>query len=279
MKKELLIPFNIQFFADEGESGSVESPEVAEPEVEEGDPEVEQPEVQQPDENALYADARRRAEAEANAKYTRQQAEMDNRVASMFGNYRHPVTGQPIRTMNEYLDAIEIQERNKINQQMQEAGVDPSIIDRAVANSPLMRQAQVALDHASNLNAQRALDADFAEIMRLDPSLNSVADIQALPNFPDMVAYCARTGASVVDAYKVMNFDRIMQAKTGAATQAAINSAKSKGHMAQVGGIVNDDGTMDIPAAELQKWKEWYPEKSNKELRSLYNKAMRLKGD
>lgn len=278
MKKELLIPYNIQFFAEDAEGDSVETPDVADPGMDEGEPDEVQT-VQTPDENALYADARRRAEAEANARFQRQQAEMDNRVASMFGNYTHPTTGQPIRTMSEYLDAIEIQERNKVNQQMQEAGVDPSIIDRAVANSPLMRQAQFAIDQASNINAQRALDADFAEIMRLDPSLNSVADIQALPNFPDMVAYCARTGASAVDAYKVMNFDRIMQAKTGAATQAAINSAKSKGHMANVGGIVNEDGSVDIPAAELQKWQDWYPEKSKKELKALYNKAMKLKGE
>ena len=84
-----LIPLNLQFFA-EGE----EVQEVAEPGTEDGAVTTEtetteengsgEPQEQSDDMNRIYADARRRAEAEAERKYSQKQAELDRQFAERF---------------------------------------------------------------------------------------------------------------------------------------------------------------------------------------------------
>jgi hypothetical protein len=77
----------------------------------------------------------------------------------------------------------------------------------------------------------------------------------------------------LADAYKLVNFDRLSSIKTQAAQQQAINQAKSKGHLSQTSGLADQDKTSDIPDSVLSQWKEWFPEKSMKELKALYNKS------
>lgn len=290
MKKELLLPYDIQFFAEgEGEGEAGNGAEGSEPEAGAGedeggnetDPAEPSGEAEQPDQSgksALYANARRRAEAEAKASYDRREAARNSRIAERFKGLTNPETGAPITTVDEYFEALDAQERAAARAQLQKNGVDPQVIDRAIANSPMMRQAQEALVQAADVNAQQKIREDFKAIMALDPSLTSEQDITGLPNFADMVRYVQQTGVSIVDAYKVVNYDRLMQNRTQAATQAAINSAKSKSHMAQIGGVAKQNEASDIPASELDMWKEWYPDKSMKELTKLYNQAMQAKG-
>ena len=86
------------------------------------------------DQNAIYAQARRAADRRMN--------ELDSRVASRFGNMRNPETGQPIRTTQDYFDALDAQERMNARREVQRRGVDPGLIDRMIANNPVIRQAQ-----------------------------------------------------------------------------------------------------------------------------------------
>lgn len=283
---------NLQFFAEDAETdtgvtdpdtadleGEVETSDVSETEdteVTETPDENDAEPVQQqtPEQNRIFANMRRRAEEEARNKYQAEQARIDAMYAEKFKGYVNPETGAPIMSAADYVEAMAAQDRMEAKQQMRDAGVDPGIIDKAIANSPLMQQAQAAIEMSNQMQSQKMIEEDMRNIIAFDPSVSSQQDIVSQDNFGDVVEYCnSHPGMRLADAYKLVNFDRLSSIKTQAAQQQAINQAKSKGHLSQTSGLADQDKTSDIPDGVLSQWKEWFPEKSMKELKALYNKS------
>lgn len=276
MKKELL-PLNLQFF---GETESVNESEAAEPTGEEAVPETgvneaEPAEQQTPEQNAAYAAMRRKAEADAQRKYQSEQQRLDAMYAKRFEGLTNPETGQPIRTPAEYLEALDAQDRLQAKEEMQQAGIDPSVIDRAIANSPIVREAQAAMDQLNQIQSQRMIEEDIRTVIQFDPSVNNEQDILSQENFGDVMDYVtSHPGMRFAEAYKLVNFDRLASQRATAAKQQTINQAKSKGHLSSPAGLSNDDNSVDIPPEKLEMWRDFFPDKSAKELREMYNKSI-----
>ena len=271
------LKMDLQFFAEGGETS--ETPEAAEPETSEAETETEggeesAPAAQTAEQNHVFAEIRRRAEADAQKKYNARQAEIDRQYAERFKGYTNPETGAPILTAADYMEAMAAQERAQAKAQMKEAGIDPDMLDRAIANSPVVRRAEEVERQNQAYQAQQMLDEDMKAIIDFDPTVGSAQDVIAQPNFQDVVLYCqAHPGTRMSDAYKLVNFDRISQARLQAGKQAAINQAKSKDHLTVVAGTNDTDKSRDIPADQIDQWKRWFPNKSAKELKALYNKT------
>ena len=293
MKKNLL-DMNLQFFADEG----AEDPEVAEPEEstgeepeeepqEEGEPEensdggegtepAEPAPQQAPDQNAVYANIRRQAEADAQKNFQAQQQQIDRQYEQMFSGFTNPITGAPIKSAADYAAAMAAQERLQMQEQLQQAGLDPTVIDRAIANSPLMQQAQQAIERNNDIEATNMLNEDMANVLSLDTSMHSVEDIKNSDTFIDVVKYCnEHPGMRFKDAYKIVNFDRLTSTKIQAAKQGAINSVKGKTHLSTASGVAGNDNEVDIPVSEISKWKDFFPDATPKELRAKYNHMLK----
>lgn len=276
MKKELL-PLNLQFF---GETESVNESEAAEPTGEEAVPETgvneaEPAEQQTPEQNAAYAAMRRKAEADAQRKYQSEQQRLDAMYAKRFEGLTNPETGQPIRTPAEYLEALDAQDRLQAKEEMQQAGIDPSVIDRAIANSPIVREAQAAMDQLNQIQSQRMIEEDIRTVIQFDPSVNNEQDILSQENFGDVMDYVtSHPGMRFAEAYKLVNFDRLASQRATAAKQQTINQAKSKGHLSSPAGLSNEDNSVDIPPEKLDMWRDFFPDKSAKELREMYNKSI-----
>ena len=273
---------NLQFFGEEGETPEVAEPEVVETEepeeVEEVDTETPEP-TQSAEENAVYAKIRRKAEEDAKHKYEMQsqqeRARMDAFYAEQCKGKVNPETGMPIRTEAEYREALAAQERVQLKAQMQDSGVDPSLIDRAIMNNPVVQQAQQAIIENQNVQVERMMQEDIEAIIALDPTVNSREEVEAQDTYQDCVRYCVNhPGIRLSDAYKIVNFDRLASTRTEAAKQSAINAAKSKGHLSTPNGSQGGNELSDIPESILNDWKEWFPEKSPKELKALYNKSI-----
>lgn len=283
MRKEMdLIPMNLQFFAEgEGEGDSANTEAVAEPQTEpvstsepdgtEGvteEPADPQPKGQSPEANAAFAEMRRRAEAAE-----RKNAEIDAIFAQQYGGFTNPETGQPIRGAKDYYEAVAAQERMKVRSEMQEKGVDPQLIDNMIANSPLVRESRQAVAELNNIRAQQQLDADFNQILALDPTLGSKDDILNDPAMP-LIVQKVQSGMSLVDAYKIVNFEKLSSSREAAAKQATINQVKGKSHLATGTSLnVNEEGE-DIPAELQEMYKDAFPDKTPQERRALYNKAL-----
>ena len=273
--KENLFDLDLQYFA-EGEDTGVEESEAAEPmedetteasetETDEDTGAVE-PEPQSAEENARYAAIRRRAEEEARRKYETEIGSLNQQITAMCQGITHPVTGQPITNVRDYVDALSVQQRQANEQELQAKGVDPSIIDRMIAANPTVMQAQQVIEHAQKAEAKATLERDVAEIGKIDPSIKSLGDLASLPNFPQMYEFCERNpGASIVDAYKIFNFDNRSQA----ARQQAINQMRGKDHLAsQSTGVAQSDEYVEVPAEIMSRMKS--EGKTEKQIRELY---------
>ena len=259
--------------ADQSE-GTEETTEVEETETgaeESGDSE---PQEQSAEENARYAAIRRRAEEEARRKYTAEINRMNQQVAAMCQGLTHPVTGQPITSVRDYMDALAIQQRQASEQVLEEKGIDPQMIDRMIASNPVVMQAQQVIEQTKQNEAEAQLQRDIAEISKIDPNIKSLGDLANLPNFQDMVNYVAQMDgkASIVDAYKLINFESFMNHTNVAARQQAINQMRGKDHLATQSGVATEDDDIDVPADIMARWKE--DGKSEKQIRALYRSVM-----
>ena len=245
------------------ESETSESEGVAEAETTEEQPEL--------DRNAIFADARRRAEAE----FKRKQAAIDAQFAERFKDYKNPMTGQPIKTAQDYYDALSAQEQMQTRRTLAEKGIDPDIIEKAVNNNPAIKAANLVIAEQRIQNVKTYLDKQVAEVSKIDPDIHSVQDIEASDRYPQILAYVNNNRLSVVDAYRLVYADKLNEKKTAAVKQQAINNAKSQSHLkATESGTGSGDDLVNIPENQLAKWREFFPEKSDKELREIYNNSL-----
>ena len=242
----------------EVDTQGVEDAEPAEPQESEETNEAPEPQV---DVNAIAAAARRKAEAEMKAR--------DAEYARRFGNLVNPKTGQPIRSERDYLAALDAQEELKAKEQLKQSGVDPNLLDSFIANNPAVRQAQAVMAQAQQQATIGQINADVAELGKLDPSIVS---LETVP--PDVIRMSMERQMSLVDAYKIVNFGQVNSSQQAAIQQAAINQAKGKSHLNPVNGVAVQDNSVDIPQSELARWKAYFPEKSAEELKKLYNDTL-----
>ena len=265
-------------FEGVNESVPAEQTEVSEPEVnEEGTTEEvteETPEVteEQPeDRNAIFANMRRKAEAEARAR----QAALDRQYAEKFKDYKNPITGQPITSAQDYFDALAAQEQLQTKKTLTEKGIDPSIIDRAVNNNPAIKAANLVIAEQRIKEVMASLEKQVEEISKLDPDIKSAADIEKSERYPEVLKYVKENRLSVVDAYKLVYADKLNDKKTAAIEQRAINNAKSQQHLkATDGGNKSKSELREIPSSELSEWRKFFGDKSDAELRELYNNSL-----
>ena len=259
--------------AEQTEEASVET-EVTESETE-GNPEGNESEVteEQPelDRNAIYADARRRAEAE----YKHKQSAIDAQYAEKFKDYKNPITGRPITSAQDYFDALSAQEQLATKKTLADKGLDPELIEKAVNNSPAIKAANLVIQQQRLEEVKNFLDKQVEEVSKLDPDIKSAKDIESSERYPEILKYLNDNRLNLVDAYKLVYADKLISQKTAAAKQQAINSAKSQSHLkATEGGNNASDGLKEIPANQIDKWKAFFPNKTMKELREAYNNSL-----
>lgn len=275
--KNKLLPINLQFFA-EGDEPDVEIDDGGNDPVDNAEPEgdLEEPEEdgelddepQDSDTNAQFAAARRRAEAEFKAELERRDAE----YARRFKDVVNPITGLPIKSEKDYFEALDAQETLRLNEQVQSAGIDPSVIEQMIARSPMVAQANMILETQRRNEADRLIAEGVAEISKIDPDIKSLQDIpqEQMPRIIERV----KAGLSLSDAYKIENMDKLIGKSNDAATQRAINNAKNKNHLNTHSGISDNENLQEIPSEALEAWKMAYPELSYKELRKKYNDTL-----
>ena len=284
-KNDGLFRYNLQFFAEDGEGTSETTQETAAPETSESEVTTEEgttegetgtseepttPPVQSEEANRAFASMRREAEAAR-----KQLAEIDNAYARQYAGYKNPETGAPIRSAKDYIEAMAAQERIQAREKLRENNIDPEIVDRMIANSPVVRQAEAATAELNNYRAQQMIEADMKKVLALDPSKNSVDEIYSDPSYASVVEYIGtHPGTRFDEAYKLVNFDRLSGLKTAAAKQAVVNQVKGQAHLSNASGVTTNDNLEDIPSNMLEGFKDMFPDKSMKELKALYNKTL-----
>ena len=227
-------------------------------------------EEQPEDRNAAFARVRREAEAKANRKMSA----LDAEVAERFKGLSNPITGQPITSVREYFDALDAQDKLATQKKLADNGIDPELIDKAVNNSPAVKAATLVLQEQRLKEVQTYLEKQVEEVGKIDPDIHSAADIEKSERYPEIYRYVNENHLSVVDAYKLAYADKLNERKTAAVKQQAINNAKSQQHLTATEGNVKSSDLKEVPSSVIEKWRMFFPDKTDAQIRELYNNSL-----
>ena len=131
-------------------------------------------------------------------------------------------------------------------------------------------QQAAEVEQRRQAEAKARVDAELAEIHKMDPTINTVEDLLSMPSakaFYDLV----RKGNSFLDAFRLANFDRLQTARAEAARQQAMNNARGKDHLTGTG-TPQGTGAATVPADEMRAFKLFNPTATEAEITAWYNK-------
>lgn len=196
---------------------------------------------------------------------------------------KNTVTGQPITNMEEFRAWNEQFNRAKLERELKEGKLTPEGLETAIGSHPAIKQVQqLAEDRQAQEQAQKAdeikarIDAEVAEIHKLDASINSLEDLLRAPYGQELYAMTQR-GYSIKDAHFLLNHERLEQAKLEAARQQVMAGARSKDHLTATG-TPRGGGAISVPSSDLAMFRQFNPGASDAQIQEYYNKYMKAKG-
>jgi hypothetical protein len=223
---------------------SVQKVEVAE------QPKVEEKPVQSKEENAKFAEIRRRAEQEAIDKF--------------IANQGYVFDGKPIKTKAEYDEAMRINQERERRAALEEKGIDPTIVDEYVNNNPTVKEAREALNKQKQEQFSQKNKVEFLEYFRNNNNRDFDPGKDSIPNevWELSEAYeksNGKEGKSLVDAY-MRHENSILRKKLqdiekGTKTQEinSVNAATSTGSVTGNGKPVTKEITAESIATMSEK--------------------------
>lgn len=212
--------------------------------------------------NAEMAAQRRRQEEAARVQQAR-----DELIRETYAGQVNPYTNKPILTE---ADFRQYQQQYQ-QEQLQNAGINPELINEMVNNHPAIKQAQAVMAQQHVERGQQLLTEGIREISKFDSDIKSFDDLYKSEHFAQVNEMVNR-GYSLPDAYRLANMDKLMQRKQAAAKQQVINQATGKQHMRATG--QNGAGAdLQVPADVLSIYREMMPGMTDAQIREHYNKT------
>lgn len=263
-----------------------EEQEAAAPAVEgEEDPEQPQTEAQEQepktDRDAQFAAARRKAEAERDAAIARAKEDAQRQVDEFFKNsgLMNPYTGQPITTRAEYEAYRERFEADQKAKLMEKAGITQEEFQAFVQGLPEVRaarqakaEAEAAARQAREQEAKARVDEQLRQIQAIDPTVKELGDLAKLDTYPKLYDMVKR-GYSILDAYRLANYDTLTQRAAEASRKAAINSVQSKQHLKATES--RGGGAIPVPDSVLEEYRVLNPGATKEEIQKHYQSYMK----
>lgn len=241
--------------------------------------------VQSAEENSKYAAARRKAEAERDAAVAKAKSEAEvEKQKAVDEVYKdlgltNPYTKQPITTKAEYDAWRQQADIEKKSAMLKKSGMSEGEFENFVANLPEVKsaremkaQAEEVLKQAQAENARVKVNEQIAEISKLDPSIKSLDDLRAMENYNELYDRVKR-GQSLVEAYKLTNFDRLTKASADTARQATLNSVAGKSHLDKTS--TRGTGASAVPAGIAEMYRMLNPNATDAEIQKHYNKQLK----
>lgn len=209
---------------------------------------------------------------------------------------KDPYTDRIIQTQADYeayqrayaADEERIQ-RERRQEALAKLGLDEetlaSLIHGAVASDPAVQEARMAAERAKAQEAaaqQRAAHDWYGKQIQAINAMDPGANIQSVDDLSkrDPAAFRRMLGAvsggmSLVEAYRTIHFDRLIQAQIQAAEQRVRNQAAGKGHMAPLGGKTGPGDDVTVPAEVMRSFRDLNPGMSEEEIRKQYAATLR----
>ena len=304
---------NDQSVAVSESSGNADTSEpVADPAQEPASGEPVSPSVQSVEERRANAARRRQEEQQAAidaavaAARQEERQRADQALENLFtqAGMRNTFTGEPIKTLADF-NAWQTRFRNEqLQSQLAKGELTVDSLNALVDDHPVVKQAKAVLaatqpesgagvpqseapdstvsaspaTPAQPSAAQQAADnariqAEIAEISKLDPSVRNLGDILNSPTGKEFYANVQK-GYSFLDAFRLANFERITASRAEAARQQAVMNSRGKDHMNGVN-TNRSDGALSVPAADMAMFRTFNPNATQADIQAYYNKYMK----
>jgi len=208
-------------------------------------------------------------------------AEAERLINEAFKNsgLTNPYTKTPINSKAEY-DAYKAQhEAEKKSRFLKKSGMSDAEFDEFVSSLPEVQKAkqaqQTAEEAARQAQEQQArlkIDEQLKEISALDPSVKELKDISKMPTYSKFYDLVKR-GNTLVDAFKLANYEALTSGIAAASKQAAINAAQSKQHLDQT--AARGTGAVSVPPEVREAYRAFNPNATEAEIQQHYNNYMK----
>lgn len=267
-------------------TAAAEAPEEPEDEAEEVAGEGKQPLT--PEQRRANAAKRRQREQQAQQAAIDQavqaavRQEKDRQEADMQAFFakaglKNTITGEPITNMEQFNAWNQQFNDAKLQRDLKSGKLTPEALATAIGNHPVVKQAQQLIDQnaavkkAEQATAARAkIDAEIAEIHKLDESVDTLEDLMKAPYWQELYSM-TKKGYSLRDAHFLLNHERLEKAKVEAAKQQTMNNARGKDHMTGTA-TPRGGGSVSVPAADLAMFRQFNPGATDAQIQAYYNK-------
>ena len=238
--------------------------------------------VQSSEENAKYAAARRKAEAERDLAVQKareevraqMQEELTESIKAL--GLINPYTKKPITNqaeLNEYRQRFDIEKKSRF---AKKAGMNEEEFDAFVSDLPEVKEAREKAKQAEEAQkavaaerAKQEIDRQLAEIREMDPSIQSINDLTKMENYQRFYDLVKR-GNTLTDAFRLANMDRQTAQVRGQAQQAALNKVASKSHLDRT--TTRGAGAVQVPADVMAQYRFFNPDATEAEIRQHWAK-------
>ena len=161
-------------------------------------------------------------------------------------------------------------------EQLQRLGVEDSeafekYLNNVIESNPEIIKAREIIAEQKQREAERQLNDQLIEISKLDNSIKTINDLVAHPSY-DKILDRVTKGATLLDAFKLENFEALTGRATDAAVQHTLNNINNKGHVkTTTGGSTND---VVVPNDVYAMYKRNLPTWSDEQIKKHYAKEM-----
>lgn len=262
-------------------------PEQTAGEVEEAPQKVERPPLttEQRRQNAAMRrqqeEERRRAEIDRAVQdaLQRERQSQEKALSAFFAQagLKDSFTGETITNLDQFNTWNKKFEDAKLRRELKAGNLTPEGLSAAIDAHPVVQQAQRLIEQDTAAKqareetaAREKLESELRQIHELDESISTLEDLTKAEYWPQLYDMTKR-GYSVKDAHFLLNHEKLERAKLEAAKAQGMMSARGKEHMAPVG-AARGGGSVSVPAAELEVFRQMMPNATDAQIQDYYNK-------
>lgn len=245
--------------------------ETTEDTTEEG---VENPdgENQSGEENAAFAAARRKAEAQRDAAIAqvRQDAKKDLDEFIRQAGMTNPYTKELIKSKEEWDEYNQRRVREHREEMIRKTGMNDTEFQNFVESLPEVQEAKAAQREAQEAKANARMKEQMDAIQEMNPAVRDIKDLARMETYPKLYELVQK-GYDLADAYRLANFEALTQTTAAATRQAAMNTMQGKKHLGKTQG--RGTGGESVPADVREMYRALNPDATEAEIRAHYNRS------
>lgn len=176
-----------------------------------------------------------------------------------------PATGNQAESPEPQTDAAELEKEDAVQQR-----TGQKVFSRYMEALPEIQKARAMQAKAQDMQIQLEMDREMQEIQRLNPGIKKQKDLEEMPTYRELLRFLSR-GNSLVDAYKLANFQDITEAAAAAQKQQLLNRLGETAHLTQT--APSQAAPMAaVPAEVMRQYHMFNPLATDAEIQRHYNR-------